>query len=215
MLGKKLHIKVCGVVAHLEELDALELDYLGFIFWKPSSRYNSAAALPSTQTQKVGVFVDATVSEIAKAVSNHNLAAVQLHGKESPEMVKELKQRLDVMLIKALPVKTHADIEAASAFEEVADLLLFDAAGKLPGGNGYAFNWDLLKAHRFKKPFMLSGGLGLDNFEQAWQLAQQHPDCVGLDFNSALEDAPGVKNLDKVRELISETKKLAAQAVTT
>ncbi|MDX1326448.1 MAG: phosphoribosylanthranilate isomerase, partial [Arenibacter sp.] len=149
-----MKLKVCGMKYpdNMLEVAKLQPHYLGFIFWEPSSRFLKATPtkLPDT-IKKVGVFVDATLEEITTKVNQYQLQAVQLHGKEGPAFCKNLRkieldrpdQKLEI--IKVFSIKDNFDFRQLEPYEEVADYFLFDTKGKLPGGNGYAFSWEVLR----------------------------------------------------------------------
>lgn len=151
-----MKLKVCGMKLNTLEVAALQPDYLGFIFWEPSKRFFEGIIpeLPAT-IKKVGVFVDATLDEILEKVNRYGLGAVQLHGKESPEFCSDLKKIIhdrskatgimDLEIIKVFSVKEDFDFNILAPYENVCDFFLFDTKGKLPGGNGYTFNWEVLK----------------------------------------------------------------------
>jgi phosphoribosylanthranilate isomerase len=128
---------------------------------------------------------------------------IQLHGQESAERVEAVRLEFGMPVIKALQIAADADLEAAKAYDGVADMLLFDAkppaGADRPGGNGVAFNWSLLKASRWQSPWFLAGGLTPDIVEQA--IAASGAKMV--DVSSGVESAPGVKNFDKMAAFIA------------
>ncbi|MCV6601861.1 MAG: phosphoribosylanthranilate isomerase, partial [Cohaesibacter sp.] len=136
----------------------------------------------------------------------------QLHGKESPQRVREIKQRYGRPVMKALAIRDKEDLDPIPAYEEVCDILLFDAKPPadmktdLPGGNGIAFDWTLISGLSLKKPFMLSGGLDPDNVAQAIRLTKPQ----GVDVSSGIESAPGIKDNQKISKFISAAKTAAA-----
>ncbi|MBU2994954.1 phosphoribosylanthranilate isomerase [Cellulophaga baltica] len=184
----------------------LQPDYLGFIFWKNSKRnFTGAIEEISDSIKKIGVFVNASIQEVKEKINTYNLQAVQLHGKESVEFCKELKEELpSIEIIKVFSIKDEFDFCVLEPFETVADYFLFDTKGKLPGGNGYTFNWDVLKQYPSTKPFFLSGGIGLEEVEQLYAFLKTPASkyCHAIDVNSKFEIEPGLKNIDKLKELI-------------
>ena len=159
-----LKLKVCGMNKNTSEVAALKPDYLGFIFWKPSKRYfeGTMPSIPHS-IKKVGVFVDATILEIAEKVKTFGLLLVQLHGKETAAFCDELKKAIpQIKIIKVFSIKDNFDFSQLKHFEDLCDYYLFDTKGKLPGGNGYSFNWEVLKKYPSTKPYFLSGGIGLE-----------------------------------------------------
>jgi phosphoribosylanthranilate isomerase len=208
--NNKLDLKICGMKLNTNQVAALQPDYLGFIFWENSKRNFTGRIeeLPDS-IKKVGVFVNATIEEIKKKVSTYNLQAVQLHGKESVAFCKALKEELTALeIIKVFSIKDEFDFGVLNPFETVADYFLFDTKGKLPGGNGYTFNWDVLKNYPSTKPFFLSGGIGLEEIEQLTSFLKTPASkyCKAIDVNSKFETEPGLKNIEKLKELISVLK---------
>lgn len=195
------------------EVATLDPDYLGFIFWEPSKRYfdGNIPKLPAS-IKKVGVFVDAPLEEIRKKVKEYKLQAVQLHGKESPEFCSDLKKSTSdrskaleensLEIIKVFSIKDDFDFSNLAPYENVCDFFLFDTKGKLPGGNGFTFSWEVLKNYPSSKPYFLSGGIGLDEIEKIREF-QQRPEskyCHAIDVNSKFESEPGLKDIDKLKE---------------
>ncbi|MCM4164111.1 MULTISPECIES: phosphoribosylanthranilate isomerase [unclassified Arenibacter] len=208
-----MKLKVCGMKLNTLEVAALQPDYLGFIFWEPSKRFFEGIIpeLPAT-IKKVGVFVDATLDEILEKVNRYGLGAVQLHGKESPEFCSDLKKIIhdrskatgimDLEIIKVFSVKEDFDFNILAPYENVCDFFLFDTKGKLPGGNGYTFNWEVLKNYPSNKPYFLSGGIGVEEIEKIREF-QQRPEstyCHAIDVNSKFESEPGLKDIKKLKE---------------
>ncbi|MDX1758852.1 MAG: phosphoribosylanthranilate isomerase [Arenibacter algicola] len=208
-----MKLKVCGMKLNTLEVATLDPDYLGFIFWEPSKRYfdGNIPKLPAS-IKKVGVFVDAPLEEIRKKVKEYKLQAVQLHGKESPEFCSDLKKSTSdrskaleensLEIIKVFSIKDDFDFSNLAPYENVCDFFLFDTKGKLPGGNGFTFSWEVLKNYPSSKPYFLSGGIGLDEIEKIREF-QQRPEskyCHAIDVNSKFELEPGLKDIDKLKE---------------
>lgn len=225
-----MKLKICGMHHNPTEVAQLQPDYLGFIFWEPSSRYfeGDMPQLPKS-IKRVGVFVDATVEEVLEKVEQYQLDAVQLHGKESPEYCGALRHaELDsasqqdetpkhhacrqagvrgdeLEIIKVFSIKDDFDFSILKEYEDVCDYYLFDTKGKLPGGNGYTFNWTILENYPSTKPFFLSGGIGLESVEKLNEFmnspASKH--CYAIDVNSRFETEPGLKNIASLKTLIA------------
>ena len=142
-----------------------------------------------------GVFVNATLEEIATAVENEQLSMVQLHGDEGPAFSKEVARRTGAKVIKAVRVRSGADVQAAEAFR--TDYHLFDAhrAGT-PGGTGESFDCGLARARPSKVPMILAGGLSPDNVAGAIEITRP----FAVDVASGIESSPGVKNVALMRE---------------
>lgn len=207
-----LKLKICGMKLNTANVASLQPDYLGFIFWENSKRNytGSLEAIPH-QIIKVGVFVDATITEIKEKVNRYNLLAVQLHGSESPEFCKELKATLkNIQLIKVFSIKNEFDFKILEPYETVVDFYLFDTKGKLPGGNGYTFDWDVLKNYPSKKPYFLSGGIGLEEVNQLKSFLKLPASkyCHAIDVNSKFETEPGLKDVVKLKKLKNSLKEI-------
>ncbi|WP_394751206.1 phosphoribosylanthranilate isomerase [Spongiimicrobium salis] len=213
-----MKLKVCGMKyeGNIGDVAKLQPDYLGFIFWKNSKRFfeGPMPQLPE-HIKKVGVFVDATIEEVYVHVKKYNLQAVQLHGKESPAYCKALQELATSSktidddlktpafeIIKVFSIKDDFDFCQLEAFEEVCDYFLFDTKGKLPGGNGYTFNWAVLENYPSTKPYFLSGGIGLQELDNIKAFLQTPASkyCHVIDVNSQFEVEPGLKNIMALEE---------------
>jgi phosphoribosylanthranilate isomerase len=208
--------KICGLSTPeaVQAAIAGEASHIGFVFFPESPRNVSldlAAGLAQrAPVRRVGVFVDADDALLGAAIAAAGLHAVQLHGSETPERVAAVKRRFGVEVWRGLGVRTSADLDAARAFEGVADLLLFDAkppmpqagsspAESLPGGNGVRFDWRLLEGRRWRTRWGLSGGLDASTVADAIRLTQ----APLVDVSSGVEDAPGQKNAAKIRAFLA------------
>ncbi|WP_291967152.1 phosphoribosylanthranilate isomerase [Maribacter sp.] len=203
-----MKLKICGMKLNTSEVAQLRPDYLGFIFWEPSSRFfkGEIPELPHT-INKVGVFVDAEIDYVKDMVSKHQLQSLQLHGHESPEYctkiaseLKKLNHKVDI--IKVFSIKDEFNFEELKPYENVCDYFLFDTKGKLPGGNGYTFNWSVLKNYPSNKPFFLSGGIGLNNLNKINEFMKtpESKYCYAIDVNSSFEIEPGLKNIEELQK---------------
>ncbi len=205
-----MKLKVCGMKyrENIEAVAALQPDYLGFIFYEKSSRNNEDVVpeLPKG-IKKIGVFVNASISFIAEKVAMHNLDGVQLHGEESPEFCKDLRKQVSqkIIIIKVFSIKEEFDFTVLNNYEAFVDYFLFDTKGKLPGGNGYTFNWEVLHDYPSKKPFFLSGGIGIDHLEKIKNINPSLP-IHAIDVNSKFELKPGLKNIELLTEFIKDLK---------
>ena len=197
-------LKVCGMNKNTQAVAALQPDYLGFIFWKPSKRYfeGNMPEIPHG-IKKVGVFVDESLDKVISAVREFNLLLVQLHGQESAAYCDALKEKLPtVEIIKVFSIKDSFDFSALRHFDDVCDYYLFDTKGKLPGGNGFTFDWKVLKNYPSTKPYFLSGGIGLENVDDvlAFLNTEASKYCHAIDINSKFELAPGLKNIEALKQ---------------
>ena len=207
-------IKICGIRTP-EALSAacdVGADFVGFVFYPNSSRYIHPAAardlvkLVPASVKSVGLFVNPTDRDLETILGQVPLDMVQLHGDETPRRVAEIRVSSELPVIKALPVFNKDDIEKAGHYEDIADWLLFDAkaAPGQYGGTGKTFDWTLLKGHRFKKPWMLSGGLDAGNVAEALRILS--PNAV--DVSSGVESTPGIKDPLKIKAFIEAVKTL-------
>jgi phosphoribosylanthranilate isomerase len=210
-----MKIKVCGMreAGNLAAIADLDPDYLGFIFAPKSARYMGEVLDPCqvkslpAHIRRIGVFVDETPANIQAASVAYGLDCAQLHGHETPADCQQVRDA-GLCVIKAFAVGPDFDFATVTPYASVCDYFLFDTKGELPGGNGRAFDWQLLRAYQGPLPFFLGGGLGLSNLAEL--LAFHHPYLYAFDFNSQLETAPGLKDVARTRELIERLHEQAA-----
>ena len=197
-------IKICGITRLEDAMEAANAgaDVVGFNFWRPGKRYiapedaaliASAASLPRT-IRRVGVFVDehlATVLEIALRV---NLDVLQFHGSETPEYLNAIESRVKW---KAIRVERDWSPATLANYTDVEAFLL-DAAGETPGGTGHTFDWNAAIAAKEYGRVILAGGLTPENVAEAVRTVRPW----GVDVASGVEDAPGIKNHQKLRDFI-------------
>jgi phosphoribosylanthranilate isomerase len=201
-----VRIKICGMKYpdNILEVGSLLPDYMGFIFWEKSARYfdDIIPELPKS-IQKVGVFVNATQTEILEKTTKYDLQAIQLHGQETVEFCLDLKSEINnsIEIIKVFSVDDAFDFEVLKPFEAVCDYFLFDTKGKLPGGNGIAFDWKVLENYPSSKPFFLSGGIGLEEMEAVNEILKTNLPIYAIDVNSKFEIEPGLKNIQLCRDV--------------
>ncbi len=203
-------VKICGLKTPETVVAAVEggAAFIGLNFYPPSPRSVTpevaaqiSAGVPAT-VSKVALVVDAddaTIDRIAEALAPD---IVQLHGRETPERVREIKARTGRTVMKVLSIATSEDIARARAYEAVADILMFDAKpppGGLPGGNGLPFDWRLLKNAAWSLPWFLAGGLTPANVAEAIRSTG----ATRVDVSSGVEDAPGEKSPEKIRQFLA------------
>jgi phosphoribosylanthranilate isomerase len=223
-----MKLKVCGMkyVENIEQVVGLQPDYLGFIFYEKSKR-NFEGIIPefSKSIKKTGVFVNEYVEIVISLVEEYRLDAIQLHGDESLEYVTDLKNQLkerralfidenkqikkkknkhyisenEVEIIKVFGIKDEFNFGILTPYLEVVDFFLFDTKGKERGGNGTKFDWSILEKYPFKKPFFLSGGIGLEDIEEIQKIIKSDLPIYALDINSKFESKPGLKNINEVK----------------
>lgn len=205
-----MRLKVCGM-RELENISALsELDpnYIGFIFWSESSRFVDKKTPPlDKKIIKTGVFVDATFDYILTKIKDHQLDAVQLHGQESCSYCKVIKD-YGLKVIKSFSIKNTFDFNTLEDYENSCDYYLFDTKGKLPGGNGFTFDWKILNEYPSQKPFFLSGGIGVDNLNEIKKLVKTKLPIHAIDVNSKFETIPGNKNIELLKKFKKEIDEL-------
>ena len=225
-----VRIKICGMKYkdNITDIATLDPDYLGFIFYDKSSRFfdGNIPKLPQS-IKKVGVFVNATIEEIIQKTEKHDLNLVQLHGDESPEFCSKLREYLIERrrnldpnyvssciesksyeipayagIVKVFSIKDHFNFDQLKPYESVCDYFLFDTKGQLPGGNGYTFNWEVLKNYPSTKPYFLSGGIGLEEVDNITKFLQRQESqyCHAIDVNSRFEIEAGLKNITLLKE---------------
>lgn len=219
-----IKIKICGMGAPENILDVASLnpDYLGFIFY-PDSPRNFETEIPELpgSIKKTGVFVDASLEFILNKVEQYNFQALQLHGKESAEFCKVLRNSLkqrdaasEIEIIKVFSVKDEFNFSRLKGYEGQVDFFLFDTKGKNKGGNGYTFDWKILKDYPSTTPFFLSGGIGLEELESIRKFisvfhknGKEHL-LYAVDINSKFELAPGEKNIEDLNKFSNSLKGL-------
>jgi phosphoribosylanthranilate isomerase len=197
-----IKLKVCGMCdpANIDEVSALNPDFMGFIFYPQSPRFvgrDFNAALPSHVTS-VAVFVNETTEVILAEVQKHHFTYVQLHGQESVEQCIELKA-YNFQIIKAFNIDIKSDFSLLEPYVNAVDYFLFDAKGKYYGGNAVKFDWSLLSEYRHDIPFFLSGGITPDDVPEIKLL--NHAMLFAIDVNSGVELAPAVKDISKINAI--------------
>ena len=188
---------ISGIVAALP-------DFIGFIFYPKSKRFVGEPSLEMLSVipesvKRVGVFVDETSEKVLEICQNLNLGVVQLHGLESPEYCRQIKET-GIIVLKAFSVDDQFDFAVLKAYSGVCDYFLFDTKGRLPGGTGQKFNWQLLENYQGDISFFLSGGIGPGDVEAIRKF--QHPQLFGIDINSGFEISPALKDVEKVKSFI-------------
>lgn len=201
-----MEIKVCGM---RDQTNCLQLaqevnpDWMGLIFYLKSPRLvpsESAEWLVDLPLKKVGVFAGEDQSEIRRKSTLFGLSALQLHGGESVEVVKQLKEDTDLEIWKVFGVGEKLDWKLMEEFVPHVDRFLFDTATASRGGSGKTFDWELLKGYPFEKGFFLSGGLRLEHAAEILELSKDIPQLLGVDVNSGFEIALGLKYIPELKE---------------
>ena len=205
-----MKIKVCGMrePENIREVAALKPDYLGFIFYERSPRYAGNLdpdiwhELPAS-IRKVGVFVNDKPETVLTTVRRYGLDIVQLHGDESPEICRRIRETC--LVVKAVGIAAQEDLQrAVENYDGVCDWFLFDTRTPLYGGSGKPFDWEILNAYPGITPFFLSGGIGPEDAERIARL--NLPALYAIDLNSRFETAPGVKDAASLKTFIDNIK---------
>lgn len=204
-------VKICGLTTSEDLAAAVEAGtrYVGFNFFPKSPRYvdlETAAQLASETpvgVAKVALVVDATDAFLDDLTARVAIDMIQLHGQETPERVSEVKARYGLPVIKAIGIAGPKDVAKIDVYARVADQLLIDAKAPkdadLPGGNGIPFDWRLLADKKYwTVPWMLAGGLTVDNVAEAIRLTG----AKQVDLASAVESSPGRKDPAKMRAFV-------------
>ncbi len=185
---------------NIREVAKLKPDFMGFIFYPPSPRYvSSNSDFPYDELLNictVGVFVNELPECIADTVKRFNLKAVQLHGNETPDFCKSMKER-GLVVLKAISIETADDLKKASGYAKVVDYIVLDTKTKAHGGSGRKFNWQFLEAYAADVPFLLGGGIAPEDVSLIKSI--HHSKMAGLDLNSRFECEPGIKDLQQLK----------------
>ncbi len=197
-------IKVCGMkdAQNIQDLAKLNPDYIGFIFYAKSPRYAATTdknilSNIDIAIQKVGVFVNESFETILETANSYGLEVVQLHGNESPETCKLLQEE-GLTVFKAFPISEASDFEKTAKYDGFCDYFLFDTKTSQHGGSGQKFDWHLLNNYTGETPFLLSGGIDLEDATDILQI--KHMQFAGIDINSKFELEPGLKDILKIKK---------------
>jgi len=217
MLAMSIAAKICGLnsAGAVAAAVAGGAAYVGFVFYRPSPRAveparaaELCAAVPSG-VQRVGLFVDADDDAIREVLNSAPIDILQFHGRESPDRIADTKVRFRRPVMKAIAIAGPEDVLAAERYGDDADMLLFDAkpprrADALPGGNGLAFDWELIAGRTWRRPWMLSGGLTAELLTEAVRISG----ASAVDVSSGVERSPGDKDPEKIREFLAVARAL-------
>jgi phosphoribosylanthranilate isomerase len=205
-----LLVKICGLSTHETLSAALDAgaDMVGFVFFPPSPRHLELAASRELGVRvegraiKVALTVDADDATLGNVVEALKPDILQLHGRETPMRLREIKQKFGIETMKAIPVERAADLAPLPDYAGACDRILFDAraprGATRPGGLGAVFDWQLLKNLDLALPFMVSGGLTAENVAEAVGITR----AGGVDVSSGVERAPGIKDVHLIRAFI-------------
>ncbi|MFC3878843.1 phosphoribosylanthranilate isomerase [Algoriphagus namhaensis] len=205
-----MEIKVCGMreISNMQDLILqVSPDWMGLIFYSKSPRFvkdELKGEVKKIQVPKVGVFVNESIDYVLDKVQKYDLAAIQLHGKESVGFVAELKNQTTAEIWKVVSVGEDLNWEELKAYVGQIDRFLFDTATNTHGGSGKKFDWGLLDSYPFQVPFMLSGGIDLESVKRVKDLKKACPQLIGVDLNSKFETEPGIKDVAMLRNFKEE-----------
>jgi len=195
----KVKLKVCGLRDNAQEvINEINPHLAGFIYYKKSPRYVGDLEVSKIiATCKVGVFVNESLERVKELVIKDGLHIVQLHGDESADYCKALHSHAGV--IKVFSGNEKMDQGLLESYAEDIDYYLFDTRDENFGGTGRSFDWEKLKDIELSKPVILSGGIGLEEAQQA--LKMENLKVYAIDVNSRFEIKPGLKNLEMLKSL--------------
>jgi phosphoribosylanthranilate isomerase len=205
-----MRVKICGLRSRAEVAAAAAAGaaYVGFVFFPASPRHVSladaawiAGGIPEGLI-RVALTVDADDETLADVIEAAQVDMLQLQGGESPERVAEIRARFEVPVMKAVGIATEEDLPLLDAYSEVADQLLVDAralpGAERPGGNGQAFDWRIIRARAWRRPWMLAGGLTAENVAEAVRLTGADQ----VDVSSGVESRPGFKDPERIAAFV-------------
>ncbi|MDC0033816.1 phosphoribosylanthranilate isomerase [Alphaproteobacteria bacterium] len=213
-----MQTKICGINSRdaMQEAVDCAADFIGLVFYPPSPRavtaHDASALIKNVpaHVRKVGLFVDMEDDRLTAILSQVSLDLLQLHGTETPERVRKIRQLTNIPVMKAIRVATERDIAEADCYLDIADRILFDAKvppdikGALPGGNAITFDWKLLSGRNWPCPWMLSGGLNAGNVAEAVKISG----ASSVDVSSGVESFHGTKDPSLIREFLVTVKAL-------
>lgn len=210
-MSKDTRVKICGLTKaqDVSAAAAAGASYVGFVFFEKSPRHLSPSAARALAIEvppgiaKVALVVDADNDALDTLTRTVPLDMLQLHGRETPERVAEIKVRYGLPVMKAIGIADRADLEQIDQYATAADQLLIDAkppkGAERPGGNAAAFDWSLIEGREWRLPWLLAGGLTPDNVSDA----VTRTGARQADVSSGVEIAPGHKDADRIRAFIA------------
>lgn len=204
-----IQVKICGLTRP-EDAAAVAragADFAGLVFHPGSPRCVSGGRAQAIaeelrgRVRVVALFVDANDQTIAEGVRTARPDVVQLHGSESPKRVAEIRARFGLPVMKAIAIADASDLAAVPAYEAAADMLLFEGrpATGSAGGRGCAFDWQMLRGRTIGRPWLLAGGLNVQNVARAIRAAG----ATGVDVSSGVETSPGIKDAAIIHDFVA------------
>ncbi|MCH1386840.1 MAG: phosphoribosylanthranilate isomerase [Rhodobacteraceae bacterium] len=207
-------VKICGL-ANVDDVRACAdagANYMGLVFFEKSPRNitipaaRELALAAPLGLAKVALVVNPSDAELDAITGTVPLDMLQLHGRETPERVTEVKARYGLPVMKAVGIADGDDLPKLESYFGVADQILVDAkppkGGELPGGNGLSFDWRLIAGRRWPCPWMLAGGLTPENVAEAVKMTG----AKQVDVSSGVEDAPGQKNAELIQKFVQSSR---------
>jgi len=207
-------VKICGL-ATVDDVRACAdagANYMGLVFFEKSPRNitlpaaRELALAATLGLAKVALVVNPSDTELDAITATVPLDMLQLHGRETPERVAEVKARYGLPVMKAVGIADGDDLPKLESYFGVADQILVDAkppkGGELPGGNGLSFDWRLIAGRRWPCPWMLAGGLTPENVAEAVKMTG----AKQVDVSSGVEDAPGQKNAKLIQKFVQSSR---------
>lgn len=214
-----MRVKVCGLRSRAEVASAATAgaSYVGLVFFPPSPRHLTlndmrwvAKGIPDGMS-RVALTVDAEDDALEALLEAVRIDMLQLHGAETPDRVAEVRERFGLPVMKAVGVAEEADLDALTTYSRVADQILVDArapsGASRPGGNGAAFDWNLLRTRTWTRPWMLAGGLTPQNVGEAIRITGAEQ----VDVSSGVEASPGHKDAKLVAAFVKAARDAARQ----
>ena len=213
-----VEVKICGLTRS-EDADvviAAGAQYAGLVFYPGSQRrlHNDQACAIAERLRHrvriVALLVDPNDADLSEAMTAANPDFIQLHGREQPARVAEIRAHFGRPVIKAIGISEETDLESLPGFEAVADMLLFDArpvTGAPPGGCGRSFDWQLLRRRTIRKPWLLAGGLSTENVARAIHASGAR----AVDVSSGVESTAGVKDHQAIRDFVAAARAVEEQ----
>ncbi len=206
-----MKLKVCGITERCDipEIVGLNPDFLGFIFYSASPRsiVSQIETFPfnliPNHINKVAVFVNESTAVIAKIAERYGFNYIQLHGNEKPEQCKEIQKFASVINAFGISNTLPFNIDY---YQDYCNYFLFDTKGEKHGGNGLAFNHNVLSDYKLSVPFFLSGGIDPNDADYLNQL--RHPMLYAVDINSRFETAPGIKDISKIKQFTKDLNRI-------
>ena len=213
-MANPVSVKICGIstVDDVRACAGVGANYMGLVFFEKSPRNitipaarDLALAAP-VGLAKVALVVNPSDAELDAIAGTVPLDMIQLHGRETPERVAEVKARYGLPVMKAVGIADANDLPKLESYFGVADQILVDAkppkGGELPGGNGLSFDWRLIAGRRWPCPWMLAGGLTPENVAEAVKMTGTKQ----VDVSSGVEDAPGQKNAELIQKFVQSSR---------